>query len=153
MQYNRISTAAVALAAATLAGCATSQRATTVESGGDVVPSTTVVDNRTIPTGVQLMTTLDQSLGTREHLHLGVLGRARGGVRIRERNTAHSVLPRLLAQQLPARIRGEACHLELGIALDHVKRLGPDRAGGPDYENPAHSAESREGFQPLPAQA
>jgi hypothetical protein len=67
MQYNRITTAAVALAAAwTLGGCATSQRATTVESGGDVVPSTTVVpaDNRTIPVGVNLMTTLDQALGT-----------------------------------------------------------------------------------------
>ena len=91
--------------------------------------------------------------GAREHLHLGVLGRARGGVRIRERDPAHSVLLRLLAEQLPARVRGEARHLELGVALDHVERLGPDRAGGPDYENPAHSAESREGFLPLLAQA
>jgi hypothetical protein len=67
MQYNRVSTAAVALAAAwTLAGCAASRRSTTVESGGVVVPSTTVtpVDNRTLPVGVQLITTLDQALGT-----------------------------------------------------------------------------------------
>jgi hypothetical protein len=67
MHCNRISTTAVAFAAAwTLAGCAASQRSTTVESGGDVVPSTTVMpaDNRTIPIGAQLMATLDQSLGT-----------------------------------------------------------------------------------------
>jgi hypothetical protein len=67
MKYNRVSTAAVALAASwTLAACAARNRTTTVESGGDVVPSTTVIplDNRAIPVGAELMTTLDQSLGT-----------------------------------------------------------------------------------------
>jgi hypothetical protein len=67
MQFKRISTATVALAAAwALGGCAASRRATTVESGGEVAPSTTVVptDNRTIPVGAQLVATLDQSLGT-----------------------------------------------------------------------------------------
>jgi hypothetical protein len=67
MHHNRTSAAAVVVAAAfSLTGCAASQRATTVESGGEVAPSTTVVpvDNRTIPVGAKLMATLDQSLGT-----------------------------------------------------------------------------------------
>jgi len=59
--------AAAALCA--LAGCASAnQRATTVESGGDVATSSTVAtpaNNRTLPAGATLSTTLDQSLGTK----------------------------------------------------------------------------------------
>jgi len=59
--------AAAALCA--LAGCASAnQRATTVESGGEVATSSTVVvpaNNRTLPAGATLTTTLDQSLGTK----------------------------------------------------------------------------------------
>ena len=86
---------------------------------------------------------LDQPLGTREHLGLGVLGRARGRVRVRERYAAHPVLLRLLEEQLPARRRGEAHNLELGVALDHVERLRADGAGGADYQDPAHPSSVR----------
>jgi hypothetical protein len=51
-----------------LAGCATTNRATTVESGGEVAASSTVItpaNNRTLPAGATLSTTLDQSLGTK----------------------------------------------------------------------------------------
>ena len=68
MQLKRISSVVSAFGAlAIAAGCAsTGQRATTVESAGDV--NTTVVtpaNNRTIPAGVQLHATLDQTLGTK----------------------------------------------------------------------------------------
>ena len=56
----------------------------------------------------------------------------------------------LLEQQLPARRRGEAHHLELGVALDHVERLGPDRAGRADYQDPAHRPECRVSAYPRP---
>src|SRR5688572_1783174 len=66
MKVIRMSAAAAFCA---LAGCATSnQRATTVESGGEVATSSTVVmpaNNRTFPAGATLSTTLDQSLGTK----------------------------------------------------------------------------------------
>jgi hypothetical protein len=49
-------------------GCAAStQRTTTVESGGDVASSSSAVtpaNNRTIPIGARLVTRLDQTLGT-----------------------------------------------------------------------------------------
>ena len=50
----------------------------------------------------------------------------------------------LLEQQLPARRSREAHDLELAAALDHVERLRADRAGGADYQDPAHPTESRE---------
>jgi hypothetical protein len=51
----------------TLAGCgASTQRTTTVESGGEVAPSAaTPADNRAIPVGANLVATLDQTLGTK----------------------------------------------------------------------------------------
>ena len=69
MDYTRISRTAVVFGAVCIvAGCAgASRRTTTVESGGDVATSSSVVtptDNRTIPTGAQLTATLDQTLGT-----------------------------------------------------------------------------------------
>jgi hypothetical protein len=51
---------------AIIAGCASSGRTTTVESAGDVNATVvTPANNRTIPTGAQLHTTLDQTLGTK----------------------------------------------------------------------------------------
>ena len=68
MHINRRSAAASAVGMLfMLAGCAAStQRTTTVESAGDVASSTVVTpsNNRTIPAGSQLTTTLDQTLGT-----------------------------------------------------------------------------------------
>jgi hypothetical protein len=68
MQFTRISKTSVALAAlCALAACgASTQRTTTVESGGDVALATvTPANNRTIPAGAMLTTTLDQTLGTK----------------------------------------------------------------------------------------
>jgi hypothetical protein len=65
MKVIRMSAAAAFCA---LAGCATTNRATTVESGGEVAASSTVItpaNNRTLPAGATLSTTLDQSLGTK----------------------------------------------------------------------------------------
>jgi hypothetical protein len=65
MRFTKASAAACAVL---LGACATmNQRPTTVESGGEVVTDATVtpVNNRTIPSGVRLTTTLDQSLGTK----------------------------------------------------------------------------------------
>ena len=61
---SRTLTGAAVLAALTLAGCA--GRTTNVESGGEVasVSSVTPTNNRTIPSGMTITTTLDQSLGT-----------------------------------------------------------------------------------------
>lgn len=69
MHIDRLASVAAALAmTVVLAGCgASTQRTTTVESGGEVAASSAVVtpsDNRTIPAGARLITTLDQSLGT-----------------------------------------------------------------------------------------
>lgn len=69
MQFNRVSAAAALGALWTLAACgATTQRTTTVESGGDIAASSTAVTpahNRTIPAGARLTATLDQQLGTK----------------------------------------------------------------------------------------
>jgi hypothetical protein len=70
MQLNRISSAAAAFGTVfVLAGCGTTtQRTTTVETGGEVAASSAVVtpeNNRTIPAGARLTATLDQSLGTK----------------------------------------------------------------------------------------
>ena len=66
MKVIRLSAAAALCA---LAGCASAnKRTTTVESGGDVATSSTVVmpaNNRTLPAGATLSTTLDQPLGTK----------------------------------------------------------------------------------------
>lgn len=68
MHFNHRSAATLAVGVAlVLAGCsASTQRATTVESGGDVASSAVVTpsNNRTIPAGAQLTATLDQTLGT-----------------------------------------------------------------------------------------
>ena len=64
---RRFATASAVGTLLVLAGCAGStQRTSTVESGGDVASSTVVTpsNNRTIPAGAQLLTTLDQTLGT-----------------------------------------------------------------------------------------
>ena len=54
---------ATILGATAAAACA--GRTTTVESGGEVVPApVTPANNRTIPTGMTITTTLDQALGT-----------------------------------------------------------------------------------------
>jgi hypothetical protein len=66
----RISNTSFTISAATavclLGGCATAARTTTVESGGEVASTSVVtpMDNRTIPAGAQLNTTLDRALGT-----------------------------------------------------------------------------------------
>lgn len=55
--------AALALGACSSVG----GRSTTIESGGDIAPvPVTPVDNRTIPAGATLITTLDQTLGTKQ---------------------------------------------------------------------------------------
>jgi hypothetical protein len=67
MNFNRLSAASAALATMwVLAGCAAATRTTTVESAGDVSANTAVTpaNNRTIPTGARLHTTLDKTLGT-----------------------------------------------------------------------------------------
>ena len=69
MYFTRISKTAAAFGTACVfAGCgASTQRSTTVESGGDVATSSAVVtpaNNRTIPAGARLVTRLDQTLGT-----------------------------------------------------------------------------------------
>lgn len=68
MHLNRRTAAASAFGMViVLAGCsASTQRTTTVESGGDVASSAVVTpsNNRTIPAGAQLTATLDQTLGT-----------------------------------------------------------------------------------------
>ena len=67
MHINRRTAAASAVAMVfLLAGCSAKQRATTVESGGDVANSNgvTPANNRSIPTGAHLTATLDQTLGT-----------------------------------------------------------------------------------------
>lgn len=68
MKVSRISAALAACGLmAVVAACgATTGRGTTVESGGDVSSSTVVTptNNRTIPAGARLTTTLDQTLGT-----------------------------------------------------------------------------------------
>src|SRR4051812_30840752 len=66
MQRVRLSAMAASLTPlCTLAGCAATTRTTTVESGGEVaVTAVTPIDNRTIPMGAVLTTTLDKSLGT-----------------------------------------------------------------------------------------
>ena len=69
MQLNRTSAVMAAIGAmGLLAGCAAAtQRSTTVESAGDVAASPVVVtpvNNRAIPSGAVLSTTLDQPLGT-----------------------------------------------------------------------------------------
>ena len=86
---------------------------------------------------------LHEPLRPGEHLHLRVLARARGRVRVGERHPGDAVSGRLLQQQLPARRRGESHDLELGAALDDVQRLRADGAGRADYEDPAHPPESR----------
>jgi hypothetical protein len=69
MQFNRISaTAAVFGTVFVFAGCASTQRTTTVEAGGDVAAGSAVVtpsNNRTIPVGARLTASLDQTLGTK----------------------------------------------------------------------------------------
>jgi hypothetical protein len=66
MKIHRLPAAAALCA---LAGCAsTNQRTTTVESGGEIAASSSVVtpsNNRTLPAGATLSTTLDQTLGTK----------------------------------------------------------------------------------------
>ena len=67
MQIDRFASATAALGmVAVLAGCgASTQRTTTVESGGEVASAVvTPANNRTIPMGAQITATLDQSLGT-----------------------------------------------------------------------------------------
>ncbi|HET9424030.1 MAG TPA: hypothetical protein VFO55_01565, partial [Gemmatimonadaceae bacterium] len=67
MQIDRLASATAALGMmAVLAGCgASTQRTTTVESGGEVASAVvTPANNRTIPMGAQITATLDQSLGT-----------------------------------------------------------------------------------------
>lgn len=67
MQIDRLASATAALGMmAVLAGCgASTQRTTTVESGGEVASAVvTPANNRTIPAGAQITATLDQTLGT-----------------------------------------------------------------------------------------
>jgi hypothetical protein len=66
--FTRDITLAVA-ALTTITACSSmSRRTTTVESGGEVVTNTTgtPANNRTLPAGATLVTTLDQTLGTKE---------------------------------------------------------------------------------------
>jgi hypothetical protein len=65
MQFSRFM--AITTVIVFMGGCASNQRTTTVESGGDVgsISEVTPVDNRTIPIGATLTATLDQSLGTK----------------------------------------------------------------------------------------
>jgi hypothetical protein len=65
MQHKQTLLIASGLAAlCSLGACATTQRGTTVEAGGDVA-AVVPMDNRTIPTGATLTATLDQTLGTK----------------------------------------------------------------------------------------
>jgi hypothetical protein len=69
MKFTHASAAVLAaVSVSLLGGCASmNRRPTTVESGGDVMTTGTVTpaNNRTIPSGARLTTTLDQSLGTK----------------------------------------------------------------------------------------
>jgi hypothetical protein len=67
MKDARMKAAAAAIGALWLFGCSQAmQRTTTVESGGEVATTAvTPVDNRTLPMGARLATTLDQELGTK----------------------------------------------------------------------------------------
>ena len=68
MQFNRITAVAVLGTAFVLTACASTQRSTTVESGGDIAAGSSAVtpsNNRTIPAGARLTATLDQTLGTK----------------------------------------------------------------------------------------
>lgn len=68
MQRFVLKAAAAAIAVSGMLGCSQAmQRTTTVESGGDVATTSTVTpaNNRTIPAGLRLTTTLDQTLGTK----------------------------------------------------------------------------------------
>lgn len=68
MQINRVLSAAVLGTAFVFTGCASTQRSTTVESGGDIAAGSAAVtptNNRTIPAGARLTATLDQTLGTK----------------------------------------------------------------------------------------
>jgi hypothetical protein len=67
LSTREITLAVVALT--TLSACSSmNRRTTTVESGGEVVTNTTgtPVNNRSLPAGATLVTTLDQTLGTKE---------------------------------------------------------------------------------------
>ena len=67
MHIQRLASATAALGmAAVLVACgASTQRTTTVESGGEVASAVvTPTDNRMIPAGAQLTASLDQTLGT-----------------------------------------------------------------------------------------
>jgi hypothetical protein len=67
MQFNKLSSVAALAAVCALSGCGAMNRTTTVESGGDVASGAVVTptNNNTIPAGVRLSTTLDQTLGTK----------------------------------------------------------------------------------------
>lgn len=67
MKYKIPAIAATLGAMCVLSGCGMMNRSTTVESAGDVATGAVITpaNNRTIPAGVRLTTTLDQSLGTK----------------------------------------------------------------------------------------
>lgn len=69
MQRVRIQAVAATIGVVWAVGCShATQRTTTVESGGTIAPTSTVVtpnNNRTLPAGAQLSATLDNTLGTK----------------------------------------------------------------------------------------
>jgi hypothetical protein len=83
---------------------------------------------------------LDQALRAGEHLALCPrLRGARRDVGVRERDPAHAVSARLRDQRLVGRAGREAHDLErITRAGDDVERLGADRPGRPEDEEPLH---------------
>ena len=85
---------------------------------------------------------LDEPLGAREHRR-----RARRRARRRRGRRARCAPRRSGAACSSSSSQldrgGQPDHLELGAALDHVERLGADRARGPDDDDSAHPAQSR----------
>ncbi len=53
---------------------------------------------------------------------------------IDKRDPPHAVRTRLLHEHLPGALRGKTDQLQLVAALEHVERLGADRAGGTEDE-------------------
>ena len=82
----------------------------------------------------------DEALGPGEHLAAGPrLGRARGGVGVRQRDPAHAVGARLLDERLVRGAGGQPDELELARgALDDVERLRADGARRAEDEQPLH---------------
>ncbi len=81
--------------------------------------------------GARLHDEAHQPFRAAQNLPLGprIRGKSRR-VLVDERDPPHAVRARLLHERLPRALGREADQLELVAALQHVERLGADRAGG-----------------------